>query len=486
MLREFWTKPMPLPFFTDLTKTPPATRWSGCLCIVKTPGSVTTNIADQLLYSDGINWIKLNDTDASVSGTSGDLDQIKSPNMPTVPILMNWELVVNSAFQGAGKSASRPWLIPSFNKTSLPNPANWQWCLLFIPDPKSPATYTEKIVISNGTDWLAIDGGNDALGGSASIGSRPNLETNLADLPNFNLGWDVDLQSRFTAWENAWTFPMALPFFTKGTFYELGYGWRPDLWKWCLAVVTDAGTRADEFLIVSNGVDWKWLKDNTNPIGDLSSNLESWWKLEESSGSRVDDAGANDLTDNNTVTRRTGIQGFCASFDKANSEYLSITDNASLSFGDEALTISVWVKLTTKTSDMGIVGKWDPGSSNQEYLLAYSSALGKFVFQVSTTGSDTVTVVGPAPVTGTWYHIVAQHDPTANMIAIRTDHGTPVTKSHSGGIFDGAAKFIIGAVQNGLGAKYNGLIDEVGIWRRVLTGDEISTLYNSGSGISHA
>ena len=45
--------------------------------------------------------------------------------------------------------------------------------------------------------------------------------------------------------------------------------------------------------------------------------------------------------------------------------------------------------------------------------------------------------------------------------------------------FNGTAPFTIG---NFVGLFYDGLIDEVGVWNRALSGSEVAELYNGGSG----
>src|SRR5262252_1520277 len=88
------------------------------------------------------------------------------------------------------------------------------------------------------------------------------------------------------------------------------------------------------------------------------TNLISYWKLDEVSGSRVDTKGTNTLTDNNTVTSTTGIINNAASFAAASSEYLSLASNATVQTGDIDFTITAWVKMTTKAALAGhIVAK---------------------------------------------------------------------------------------------------------------------------------
>ena len=84
------------------------------------------------------------------------------------------------------------------------------------------------------------------------------------------------------------------------------------------------------------------------PTNPGTTNLEAWWKLDEESGTRDDAHGSNDLSDNNTVGFTAGKYSNAASFILANSEYLSIGDNNSLSTGDIDFTLGCWVEIASK------------------------------------------------------------------------------------------------------------------------------------------
>ena len=66
------------------------------------------------------------------------------------------------------------------------------------------------------------------------------------------------------------------------------------------------------------------VKNDSN----LSTSLVSYWELEESSGTRTDSHGSNDLTAINTPGQGTGIQGNCLDVEETNQEGLTITDAA--------------------------------------------------------------------------------------------------------------------------------------------------------------
>ena len=43
----------------------------------------------------------------------------------------------------------------------------------------------------------------------------------------------------------------------------------------------------------------------------------------------------------------------------------------------------------------------------------------------------------------------------------------------------------VGRARNNAAYYHDGLIDEVGVWSRLLTADEKTALYNSGSGLAY-
>jgi hypothetical protein len=227
----------------------------------------------------------------------------------------------------------------------------------------------------------------------------------------------------------------------------------------------------------------------------LTDNLAVGWKLDEASGSRADVLAVQTLTDNNTVTSAAGVggAGTSAQFTAANLESLSRADNATLSMGNIDFTIAVWVYLDDLTPNP-IVSKWTGGLGNKEYLLmqdnsSYYSTGTRFVFIVdpvgdtSTMGVANANVLG-APSTGTWYHVVAWHDAANDQLGIAVNAGSATTVSHTHGVADTGSDFALGTFQAGLD-HFNGRLQSVYIWKRVLSGAERTELYNGGATLDY-
>jgi hypothetical protein len=211
----------------------------------------------------------------------------------------------------------------------------------------------------------------------------------------------------------------------------------------------------------------------------------AYWTLDEASGTRADTVGTNHLTDNNTVGSAVGKIGTAGSFVRASSEYLSRADNAALSLGASDLTISAWVYLNSKPGGPNcIVSKYQSGTN--EYLLYYDGSADRFRLLVYTSGSlvwVTANVPG-SPALSTWHHVVGTFTLSGATGRLIVNDGTADSASGSGTPNDSTWAFTIGA--NALGTEaFDGRIDEVGIWKRVLTATEITALYNGGAGLTY-
>jgi hypothetical protein len=221
-----------------------------------------------------------------------------------------------------------------------------------------------------------------------------------------------------------------------------------------------------------------------------TANLVSYWKLDEASGSAIDAVGSETLTDNNTVTSAAGKVGGARQFTVGNAEYLSHADDANLSAGDIDFTFQAWVQLSGGlVADRVILAKTPAaGQGPREYYLRYSSTFNRFQLQVqgATGGVVVVTANNGGPVSaGVWYLVHAWHDSVNNLIGISVNAGTADTTAHSLGVSDGTGSFTIGKDGDFTGDYWNGLIDEVGFWKRVLTPTERTTLYNGGQGLGY-
>lgn len=226
----------------------------------------------------------------------------------------------------------------------------------------------------------------------------------------------------------------------------------------------------------------------------LTDSLVSYWKLDESSGNASDSVGSNTLTNNNTVTYSSGKINNGANFASASSQYLSVTDNASLSIIGN-MTIAGWVYIATQPSDVYyVIASKYLGTGNQrsfEFRYGDVSGTKKFEFRNSPDGTGASTTIGTlnyaSLATTTWTHIAMTYVASTGVVTIYangTSIGTITSMATS--IFDSTALFGLGGNNNGDGDYLNGSLDETGIWNRALSAGEVSQLYSGGNGIAYS
>jgi hypothetical protein len=205
----------------------------------------------------------------------------------------------------------------------------------------------------------------------------------------------------------------------------------------------------------------------------LLTGLPAYWKLDDLTWS--DSVGSNDLTNNGSVTVGTPKLG-AGSAEFSGGSYLSHGDDPALRLDPvNGFTISVWFYPTGITGRHTIINKWSPG-----YLLRLNNS--DLEFYLNDGSNQLISISGIT--TGSWYHVIAWYDPTAQRSYVQLNNGTPV---QSGAMFTplaGSASFSIGATDVGTNPFF-GRIDEPGKWDRVLTGGERDDLWNGGSGLSY-
>jgi len=207
------------------------------------------------------------------------------------------------------------------------------------------------------------------------------------------------------------------------------------------------------------------------PVYDLIPGLVSWWSLNEASGDALDAHGSNHLAQSGAPVGVAGKVGTARQFVNASGQYLSIPSNPSLKVSGD-FTIAGWVKLTSYQY-FGIVVK------QGEYDLMYHAGSNIWYFLVNGIGAAVSQINAP----GVWHFLVAWYDSTTDTVNIQVNNGTPASTAHPTGPVTNAAPFYVGHTG---GSSADGVADEVGFWKRVLTPAERKYLYNNGAGRGYA
>lgn len=215
-----------------------------------------------------------------------------------------------------------------------------------------------------------------------------------------------------------------------------------------------------------------------------TTNLVSWWPLEESSGTRNDSHGTNHLTDNNTVLYGTGIKGNAGDWEKDNNESLSKTDSASLSLTG-SLTIGCWIKIESMPAvRCGLMHKFTGVSTTSGYGIYLETISGSTYLHFHVGGGGMFQNVqhSTALSTGVWYFVYGQWDDANRRLHVGVDAGARQSSGSSvSTLADNASAIVLGGTMTG-GSYYDGMMDEPFLFNTFLGTDNIEWLYNGGSG----
>ena len=212
--------------------------------------------------------------------------------------------------------------------------------------------------------------------------------------------------------------------------------------------------------------------------------LIHWWSGD---GNADDIVGGNNGTLQNGASFAAGMVGQAFSFDGLD-DFVSIPSPVSPS--STSLTIEAWVKpagfagvnsLPVLAADngapvflFGIYTDFNPVNAR------------RVVFQDRDNQGNEILVVGTSRLSpGEWYHIALVWDRTARSASVYVNGAQEATASNVSQD-PSTLPFLqaIGAVtRNGapLTPTFNGLIDELEVYNRVLTSQEIAAIFNAGS-----
>ncbi|RLI94339.1 MAG: hypothetical protein DRO92_03045, partial [Candidatus Altiarchaeales archaeon] len=209
-----------------------------------------------------------------------------------------------------------------------------------------------------------------------------------------------------------------------------------------------------------------------NHIDVIPSDLVAFWNLNEGSGNTAYDSSGNDNNGNIHGAEWTeGISGHALRFDGVD-DYVEVPDDRSLEFSNSSFTAVVWIKTTYYASLWhNILGK-DYGNCRENtrgWLLTYYEGKPGISIQSCSV------CMGTRIDDGKWHQVAIQADVQGSVTYLRV-------------YIDGELKREVSTtlnVQNDEGPLkinpsrlFNGIIDNIRIYRRALTPEEIRELYN--------
>ena len=262
--------------------------------------------------------------------------------------------------------------------------------------------------------------------------------------------------------------------------YELYIGWRNG---WMLNGLVD------ELSL------WRRALSESEIIGlyenQLHRDLVAFWRMDESSWSgipgEVHDSSGNNfhLTSYGGANTMPSPFLLAGSFDGTN-DYVK-GYNSQLTTITNAITVAGWVKLNSTTAGQftPIVFRCDNNDPNQgaQFNLGFYPNTTCPFFIISTDqAKGAVTVAWNTSLSlDVWYLVSATYDTATHLARIYVNAINVAEKSVAGTVIDVPSSNYELYIGWRNGWMLNGLVDELGLWRRALSDAEIMNLYEAGT-----
>ncbi|MEQ1561449.1 MAG: LamG domain-containing protein, partial [Nitrospira sp.] len=218
-------------------------------------------------------------------------------------------------------------------------------------------------------------------------------------------------------------------------------------------------------------------KTNKNRVTD---GLIGYWTFD---GKDIYGTKANDVSSNGNTGTLTGGPtpvigklGQALSFDGVD-DYLNTTNTVNIA----KVTISAWIKIpsipSTNNTIVGFANGFNHGTHDK---VLYIKNDGKLYFYVYDGSANTTSAPSSTLPLKTWVHVVGIADGTTARTYV---NGVEVGSVLSGNTYTsyGVPDIFIGApISTGTYTYFNGQMDDVRVYNRALTVEEIKTLYSLG------
>lgn len=229
-----------------------------------------------------------------------------------------------------------------------------------------------------------------------------------------------------------------------------------------------------------------------NVNAELIDDLEMYYSFDDShiSGDTIYDLSDNNHTGLMTgvTTGASGVIGEAFHFD-GSQDYIIIPEN--LLLGAESFSISTWIKMDSSTPLQTIISCYS-GSQNQwTFRLIYPNQLNEKINFGSWANNDNYVIADTGNNKGPdfysnnqWHHVVITWagEDTGKIYLDGVDE--TINFEYATSMHTHNTETTIGLLQS-IGEYLNSDLDEMGVWHRALSEEEILELYNNNEGLAY-
>ncbi len=220
-----------------------------------------------------------------------------------------------------------------------------------------------------------------------------------------------------------------------------------------------------------------------------SDDVVSYWNLDQLIDPVTDVVGSNNGTNNGAIPGEDGIIDLAYDFN--NNDFIEVNSLATDIQSNTEGTISLWVNFSSQGGSKRIFSASDSGDPSS-FMDLYATSAGKITFaifenSVAQLNFNTDNLYNDSD----WHYVVVTVNSSGNQLYI---DGSPVARSFTTGTsatqswfntVTNIDKVYIGDRGWSTSLGFDGLIDEVGIWNRSISQTEVTTIHNSGIGLTY-
>lgn len=217
-----------------------------------------------------------------------------------------------------------------------------------------------------------------------------------------------------------------------------------------------------------------------------------WWKFDEGSGTVAKDSSGNGrdgtMAGATWTTPGAGNLGSCLKFSGTSGTVTNVAAGTSLN-GLGAVTVSMWIKSAITNTDKGFFICETPASNDNQVTIRYDAAGanggGTNVLKVGLTSTSGLQQLESSSnrATTEWQHVAVTWKGGVGLkLYLNGKLDTPSNvQAVNTGTISGATTLIVGQGGKDAGASWNGLVDDVRVYKYDLTADQVASLLSFAS-----
>ncbi len=206
---------------------------------------------------------------------------------------------------------------------------------------------------------------------------------------------------------------------------------------------------------------------------DKEGVLAAKWTLNENTGTLAADSAGNNNGEIAGASWTTGTSGSALDFNGIDN-YISVNNSSNLN-PTKALTVSAWIKWDIDPATGKAWAQILSKNGDSQYQLQHNSDNSAFEFAINTTSGRKYLIGKTNVLPNIWYFVVGTYD--GSMEKLFVNGNLDASAIISGNLITSAGPLNIGrrSVEND--RHFSGKIDEVSMWSRALSSDEVMSLY---------